>query len=47
MSKRQLECLELALNGLVLWVKQSGFLGSVRGGFDTTDPGFQIDLQPA
>jgi hypothetical protein len=37
---------ELALNGLVVWVKQSGFHGSVRGGLDTTGGGFQISLEP-
>jgi len=37
---------ELAINGLVLWVKQSGFHGTVRGGFDTHGGGFQISLEP-
>lgn len=37
---------ELALNGLIIWVKQSGFSGTVRGGFETTDGGFQVNLEP-
>ena len=37
---------ELALNGLTLWVKQSGFKGTVRGGMGTTAAGFQVDLIP-
>ena len=37
---------ELALNGLIIWVKQSGFSGVVRGGFETTDGGFQVELEP-